>query len=80
MTNPRPSLSGAVLEPAFDHLADVLLTSAEVARRLRISESGLRVMRMKGRGPKFLKLDTGAVRYRCSDVLRYELEAASRGR
>lgn len=80
MTNPRPCLSGAVLGPAFEHLSDVLLTSAEVARRLRITEPGLRAVRMKGHGPKYLKLDTGAVRYRCSDVLAYELEAERRGR
>ena len=40
-----------------------LLTSAEVAAALRITDDRLRAMRSQGEGPAFIKLPTGSIRY-----------------
>jgi len=46
-----------------------MLTSQQVAEQLCMSEQTLRKWRHKGiRGPKFIKLEGGAVRYRQVDV------------
>ncbi len=80
MRVPPALLTNPALEPALDILFDVLLTTKEVARRLRLTPCYMRLLRMKGLGPEFLKTDSGAVRYRMSAVLRYELEAEANGR
>ncbi|MEY4673857.1 MAG: hypothetical protein RL148_1641 [Planctomycetota bacterium] len=54
-----------------------LLTTEELAQRWRLSEDTLRIWRQKGKGPKFVKFGdqrTSAVRYRLSDVEKYETE------
>ena len=48
-----------------------LLTSIEVADILRISDNRLRAMRMRGEGPSFLKLPSGAVRYTVEAVEKW---------
>ena len=50
------------------------LTDIEVARRLGVSRFTLRAWRLKGHGPKFLKMGR-AVRYRPEDVDEYERQA-----
>jgi len=50
------------------------LTDVEVARRLGVSRFTVRSWRLKGFGPRFLKLGR-AVRYRSSDVDEYERQA-----
>lgn len=46
-----------------------MLTSQQVAEQLSMSEQTLRKWRHMGiRGPKFIKLEGGAVRYRQVDV------------
>jgi excisionase family DNA binding protein len=62
-----------------DHLpiglsAKTTLTDVEVAMRLGVSRFTLRAWRLKGRGPKFLKMGR-AVRYRLEDVDEYERQA-----
>lgn len=47
-----------------------LLTSKEVARMLRVSESTLSRWRDSGTGPRFLTLG-GIIRYTHEDVARY---------
>ena len=52
-----------------------VLTSKEVAARLRIAEGTLINWRAQGKGPKFYKLHDGAkapVRYKLQDVIEYE--------
>lgn len=50
------------------------LTDIEVATRLGVSRFTLRAWRLKGHGPKFLKMGR-AVRYRPEDVDEYERQA-----
>jgi predicted DNA-binding transcriptional regulator AlpA len=45
-----------------------LLTERDVAGRLAVSVKSLQRWRMFGRGPRFLKLETGLVRYDPADV------------
>ena len=52
-----------------------LLTTEELARRWRLHPKTLSNWRVKGMGPRFIKLgdgDKGAVRYRLEDVLAFE--------
>lgn len=51
-----------------------LLTPANVAKRLSISESTLRRWRCEGVGPRHIKLQ-GHVRYRSDDLEKYLDEA-----
>lgn len=44
------------------------MSTADVARELRYSPKTVENWRFEGRGPKFIKLPTGTVRYRRSDV------------
>ena len=50
------------------------LTDIEVAKRLGVSRFTVRSWRMKGTGPRFLKMGR-AVRYRAQDVEEYERQA-----
>ena len=50
------------------------LTDVEVARRLGVSRFTVRSWRLKGVGPRFLKLGR-AVRYRPQDIDDYERQA-----
>lgn len=47
---------------------NVLLNEANAAKFLGYSKSRLNSWRVAGKGPKFLKLDTGSVRYRMSEL------------
>ena len=49
-------------------------TDIEVARRLGVSRFTVRSWRLKGIGPRFLKMGR-AVRYRAQDVEEYERQA-----
>jgi predicted DNA-binding transcriptional regulator AlpA len=55
--------------------ADRLLTTAEVAERLRVSTSFLAKARVTGLGPRFIKIGRSC-RYRLSDVESYERSRA----
>jgi predicted DNA-binding transcriptional regulator AlpA len=54
---------------------DRLLTTAEVAERLRVSTSFLAKARVTGLGPRFIKIGRSC-RYRLSDVESYERSRA----
>lgn len=60
-------------EPLLALLKDTLMTPDELADHWRYSTQHLSNMRRMQKGPPFLKLGKGAVRYRTSDVLRHEL-------
>lgn len=51
-----------------------ILTDIEVAHRLGVSRFTVRAWRLKGIGPRFLKMGR-AVRYRSQDVDEYEQQA-----
>ena len=54
---------------------DILLTTAEVAERLRVSTSFLAKARVAGQGPRFIKIGRSC-RYRVSDLETYERSCA----
>jgi excisionase family DNA binding protein len=60
----------SLIEPS----GKMTLTDVEVATRLGVSRFTLRAWRLKGHGPKFLKMGR-AVRYRPDDVDEYERQA-----
>lgn len=55
-----------------------LLTTAEVARLLRVAPGTLRNWRTYGGGPAWLKLGGAMVRYRYGEVLRWVERNAER--
>jgi excisionase family DNA binding protein len=63
------------LEGSFTHAPEKrTLTDIEVASRLGVSRFTVRSWRLKGLGPRFLKMGR-AVRYRPQDVDEYERQA-----
>ena len=69
------SISGVALDKSFTSPSGkATLTDVEVARRLGVSRFTVRSWRLKGVGPRFLKMGR-AVRYRPQDVDDYERQA-----
>lgn len=64
----------AAYRPLLQLTDSVLLTSKQVGAHLQYSEEALSLMRRKNKGPAWLKLPSGGVRYRMSEVLAWELE------
>ena len=62
------------LERSFAPSGKRTLTDVEVAARLGVSRFTVRSWRLKGTGPRFLKMGR-AVRYRPEDVEEYERRA-----
>ena len=62
------------LERSFASSRKRTLTDVEVAARLGVSRFTVRSWRLKGTGPRFLKMGR-AVRYRPEDVEEYERRA-----
>lgn len=62
------------LESSFLSAEKRTLTDVEVAARLGVSRFTVRSWRVKGIGPRFLKMGR-AVRYRAQDVDEYERQA-----
>jgi excisionase family DNA binding protein len=74
MAHPHPS-AGAGLKHSFGSPSGSRpLTDVEVAERLGVSRFTVRSWRLKGVGPRFLKMGR-AVRYRSQDVDEYERHA-----
>jgi len=73
---PQPNASNDVgLKESFaSRLENRILTDVEVAERLGVSRFTVRSWRIKGVGPRFLKMGR-AVRYRSQDVDEYERQA-----
>jgi excisionase family DNA binding protein len=59
---------------SFESSENRSLTDVEVAQRLGVSRFTVRSWRLKGVGPRFLKMGR-AVRYRSRDVDEYERQA-----
>ena len=73
---PQPQTSGdSGLKQSFASSSqNRILTDVEVAERLGVSRFTVRSWRLRGVGPRFLKMGR-AVRYRCQDVDEYERQA-----
>lgn len=60
-------------KPVLDICRGTLITPAEVGERYRYSQEHLCNLRKTGRGWPFLKLETGGIRYRLSELLASEI-------
>ena len=49
----------------------ILLTTREAADYLHLAPGTLCNMRSQGKGPKYMKLFDGSIRYRAADLARY---------
>jgi hypothetical protein len=65
--------------PFLDLFDALFLTTEELARRWRYSYGSVCNMRRLGTGPSFVRLPGGAIRYRVSEVLAYELHGHGGG-
>ena len=75
MPQPHSSSDVGVKKHSFASASDHrILTDIEVAERLGVSRFTVRSWRLKGVGPRFLKMGR-AVRYRSQDVDEYERQA-----
>lgn len=73
-TRALASKTGVTLsKPGLD---DIMMTPAELAKRWRLDEGTLANLRSKGLGLPWVKLPSGPVRYRGSDVLDAEINGA----
>ena len=70
----RSGTDDVALESSFASSDKRTLTDVEVAARLGVSRFTVRSWRLKGFGPRFLKMGR-AVRYRPQDVDEYERQA-----
>jgi hypothetical protein len=55
-------------------MRDVLLTADELGERWRLSPQTLANLRSAGKGPPFVKLSNGSIRYKLSDILKAETD------
>ena len=69
-TSSDVGLKPSIASPPYSRI----LTDIEVAERLGVSRFTVRAWRLKGIGPRFLKMGR-AVRYRTQDVDEYEQQA-----
>ncbi len=71
---PQPHCDGELKQSFASSSQNRILTDVEVAERLGVSRFTVRSWRLKGVGPRFLKMGR-AVRYRSEDVDEYERQA-----
>ena len=74
MPHPHTSSDGGLKQPFASPSQNRVLTDIELADRLGVSRFTVRSWRLKGVGPRFLKM-WRAVRYRSEDVDEYERQA-----
>lgn len=78
-----PTPHNLSIDPSYEpflRLTDsLLLTTEEVAKHLRYNPQSLHNMRRLRTGPAYVKLPGGAVRYRHSEILAYELHGHGGG-
>lgn len=60
------------LRPLMAELDAVLLTAKEAAQHLRYSAEQLSNLRRSGKGPAFIRLPTGGIRYKTSALLAWQ--------
>lgn len=71
MTSHDKQLQDPMTTATLKNPMEVLLDSKEAAKYLGVSGSYMRWMRNQSKGPKYLKLDGWAVRYRLADIDNY---------
>jgi hypothetical protein len=69
----RPEVTGRNTGGSLDDTETVLLTSADLARRWRMTVGAVDAMRRRGNGPPFISLGSAKrIRYRLTDVIAFE--------
>lgn len=63
----------AIYEPLLKVFEDTLMTADEVATRFRYRDDTLCNMRRAGKGPRWIKFESGGIRYPSSGVVAYQL-------
>jgi len=74
---PQTLTNTEAFRPVVDMLRSLLLTPAEVGERYKYTDEHLCNLRRAGRGWPFMKLETGGIRYRLSDLLAAELRGTT---
>ena len=74
MAHPQMSSDVGLKQSFASSVENRIFTDVEVAERLGVSRFTVRSWRLKGVGPRFLKMGR-AVRYRSRDVDEYERQA-----
>ena len=74
MAHPQTSSDVGLKHSFASSAQNRILTDVEVAERLGLSRFTVRSWRLKGVGPRFLKMGR-AVRYRAQDLDEYERQA-----
>jgi len=70
---PRVIANVEAYKPVLDMMRGVMMTTRELGERWRFTDEHLCNIRKAGRGVPFIKLGTGAIRYRQSDVIAAEI-------
>lgn len=73
--SPAAAHESKAYQPLLDMLSGVFITPKELADHYRYSEEHLCNLRRRKRGWPFIKLPTGGIRYRVSDVIAAEIRA-----
>jgi hypothetical protein len=74
---PAVLTSHEAFAPILSMCQGLFLTSAEVGERYKYTEEHLCNLRRAGRGWPFIKLDSGGIRYRLSELLAAELRGTT---
>lgn len=77
LPTPKNVIHAPLFRPLLNVLDDVLLTADEVAQRFRLTVDTLSNQRRANVGLPFVKFETGAVRYRASDVIAYQIHGSA---
>ncbi len=76
LKSPKVFANVEAFKPVLDHLETVYITATELADHWRMSPDHVSNLRRAGKGPGFLRLETGRILYPMADVIRHELRAA----
>ncbi|CCB67445.1 hypothetical protein [Hyphomicrobium sp. MC1] len=74
LTQPRIVSQHEAYRPLLELLNDVLVKPKEIAARYSYTEVHLANLRKNNRGWPFIKLDSGGVRYRLSEIIAAEVQ------
>lgn len=61
-------------DPSRPSRDDVFLTAEELSERWRLDVTTLGNLRWQGEGPPYVKLPSGSIRYRLTDILAIEAD------
>ena len=74
---PKPAVDAATYAPLLRLCESIMVTPEELAKHWRMSRDYLANVRRAGRGTPHVKLPTGRVLYRLSDILAAELQGTA---